>query len=94
MSLHKNARSCLKSRGLMLKRVLEVRHPAEIMDTSFALQALSTRYLVERHDELKPGVFAVPDEIDGQVAQMKLASMQISIDTLTEEQKAHLTGWE
>jgi len=57
-------------------------HPAEIMDTSFALQALSARYLVEHHDELKPGVFEVPDEIDMQVAQMKLASMQISIDTL------------
>lgn len=55
-------------------------HPAEIMDTSFALQALSVRYLVEHHAELSPGVYAVPDEIDQQVAQMKLASMQISID--------------
>ena len=55
-------------------------HPAEIMDTSFALQALNARYLVEHHENLVPGVYEVPDEIDQQVAQMKLNSMQISID--------------
>jgi len=64
-------------------------HPAEIMDTSFALQALNARYLIEHCDELEAGVYDVPDEIDQQVAQMKLASMQISIDTLTDEQRAH-----
>jgi adenosylhomocysteinase len=68
-------------------------HPAEIMDTSFALQALNARYLVEQHDLLDPGVYEVPEEIDQQVAQMKLHSMQISIDTLTDEQKAHLASW-
>ena len=51
-------------------------HPAEIMDTSFALQALNARYLVEQHDLLEPGVYEVPEEIDQQVAQMKLNSMQ------------------
>ena len=55
-------------------------HPAEIMDTSFALQALSARYLVEFQEKLLPGVYPVPDDIDQQVARMKLASMQISID--------------
>ena len=55
-------------------------HPAEIMDTSFALQALSVRYLVDHHDDFKPGVYEVPEEIDQQVATMKLASMQINID--------------
>ena len=55
-------------------------HPAEIMDTSFALQALSARYLAEHHDELEPGVYEVPDDIDQKVAQMKLAGMQIRID--------------
>jgi len=58
-------------------------HPAEIMDTSFALQALSARYLVEFQEELFPGVYAVPDDIDQQVARMKLASMQINIDEPT-----------
>lgn len=65
-------------------------HPAEIMDTSFALQALNARHLVEHHDELRPGVYDVPDEIDQQVAKMKLASMQISIDALSDDQRAHL----
>ncbi len=69
-------------------------HPAEIMDTSFALQALNARYLVEHHAELSPGVYDVPAEIDQQVAQMKLRGMQINVDTLTDEQKAHLAGWE
>jgi len=69
-------------------------HPAEIMDTSFALQALNARYLVEHHDELNPGVYEVPAEIDQQVAQMKLSGMEIEIDTLSDEQKAHLAGWE
>lgn len=55
-------------------------HPAEIMDTSFALQALSARHLVEHHEELVPGVYEVPEKIDQQVARMKLASMDISID--------------
>jgi adenosylhomocysteinase len=55
-------------------------HPAEIMDTSFALQALSARYLVEHHVELSPGVYEVPEIIDQQVARMKLDSMDISID--------------
>jgi len=67
-------------------------HPAEIMDTSFALQALNARYLVEHYAELDPGVYDVPVEIDQQVAQMKLRSMQINIDTLSDEQKAHLAG--
>ena len=69
-------------------------HPAEIMDTSFALQALNARYLVEQHEQLEPGVYEVPQEIDQQVARMKLASMDIGIDTLTEEQAAYLAGWE
>jgi adenosylhomocysteinase len=56
-------------------------HPAEIMDTSFALQALSARYLVDFHEKLEADVYKVPEEIDQQVAQMKLAGMQISIDS-------------
>jgi adenosylhomocysteinase len=57
-------------------------HPAEIMDTSFALQALSARYLVDFHEKLEADVYHVPEEIDQQVAQMKLAGMQINIDTV------------
>lgn len=62
-------------------------HPAEIMDTSFALQALSARYLVDFHEKLEADVYHVPQEIDQQVARMKLASMQINIDIQNEERK-------
>jgi len=65
-------------------------HPAEIMDLSFALQALSARYLFENKSILKPGVYNVPKEIDYRVASIKLNSMGISIDSLTDEQKAYL----
>ena len=65
-------------------------HPAEIMDMSFAVQALSVRYLADHRDELKPGVIHVPREIDLRVAEKKLATLGIGIDTLTEEQKRYL----
>ena len=65
-------------------------HPAEIMDMSFAIQALSAKYLVENRGKLKPGVVPVPAEIDSAVAFKKLATLGIRIDALTEEQKRYL----
>ena len=71
-------------------------HPAEIMDMSFAIQALSARYLVENRDTLsrRPGemLHKVPASIDGEVAARKLADWGISIDVLTEEQRKYLYG--
>lgn len=64
-------------------------HPAEIMDLSFALQALSTVYLCQ-HADLKKGLYVLPHEIDRKVAEMKLHSMGYAIDTLTEAQKTYL----
>jgi adenosylhomocysteinase len=69
-------------------------HPAEIMDMSFAVQALSLEWLVKHQDELEPRVYNVPDEIDDQIGRVKLAAMGLSIDTLTPEQKDYLAGWE
>ena len=57
-------------------------HPIEVMDLSFALQALCTRYIAEHGDSLKGGVYEVPQEIDEQVARLKLASLGLSIDEL------------
>ena len=68
-------------------------HPAEIMDMSFALQALSARYAVENRDKLKVGVNVVPEEIDCRVAEMKLASWGITIDALTPEQEKYINSW-
>ena len=65
-------------------------HPAEIMDMSFAIQALSAKYLCENKENLRPGVIAVPEEIDLEVARRKLSAMGGSIDTLTEEQRIYL----
>ena len=65
-------------------------HPAEIMDMSFAIQAMSAKYLADNRSSLKPGVIPVPREIDDYVARIKLASMGVSIDTLTDEQKDYL----
>ena len=68
-------------------------HPAEIMDMSFAIQALSARYLVTHSGKLSPGLYPVPEEIDREVAFTKLAALGVSIDTLTEEQTRYLNSW-
>ena len=65
-------------------------HPAEIMDMSFAVQAMSARYLAERRDSLKPGTIRVPREIDETVARKKLETLGITIDALTQEQIAYM----
>lgn len=69
-------------------------HPAEIMDMSFALQALSAKYIVQNHNDLKAEVYPVPVEIDHYVAVLKLKKMGIVIDTLTPEQVKYLSSWE
>ncbi|KZE73030.1 adenosylhomocysteinase [Paenibacillus polymyxa] len=68
-------------------------HPAEIMDTTFALQALGLKYVNDRYNELGKAVINVPYEIDEQVARFKLDSLGIKIDTLTEDQKVYLDSW-
>ena len=65
-------------------------HPAEIMDMSFAIQALSAEYLARRKAELKPGVIPVPRELDEAVARRKLAAMGVEIDTLSAAQAEYL----
>lgn len=65
-------------------------HPAEIMDMSFAIQALSAKYLADHRGKLKDKLIKVPEEIDKAVAMRKLETMNVSIDTLTPEQKIYL----
>lgn len=69
-------------------------HPPAVMDMSFADQALTTAWLAERSDELPVGVHGVPDEVDNEVAALKLACLDIAIDTLTEDQERYLDSWE
>jgi adenosylhomocysteinase len=69
-------------------------HPAEIMDMSFAIQAMSAAYLATVTDKPKPGVYPVPREIDEQVAKRKLAALGRVIDRLTAEQTSYMSGWD
>jgi adenosylhomocysteinase len=69
-------------------------HPAAVMDMSFANQALSAEYVVSHPDELERKVYAVPDEIDREIARLKLETMGIEIDRLTEEQERYLASWD
>jgi adenosylhomocysteinase len=69
-------------------------HPAEIMDTTFALQALSLQYINEHYKELSPQILNVPQSVDKKVATLKLQSEGIVIDELTEEQRKYLDSWE
>jgi len=68
-------------------------HPASVMDMSFANQALSAEYVSQEHSNLEPKVYDVPQGIDDGVAKLKLESMGVKIDTLTEEQKRYLNSW-
>ncbi len=68
-------------------------HPVEIMDMSFALQALSARYMAQNGKSLTPGVYAVPEALDNEVARRKLNACHMSVDVLTDAQKAYLGSW-
>jgi adenosylhomocysteinase len=69
-------------------------HPASVMDMSFATQALASSWVAENKGKLEPRVYDVSDEIEYRVANLKLASMGASIDTLTDEQKKYLSSWQ
>jgi adenosylhomocysteinase len=69
-------------------------HPASVMDMSFANQALSVEYLVKHKGELSPGVHLLPEEVDAEIAGLKLRALGINIDTLSPEQLEYLSSWE
>jgi adenosylhomocysteinase len=69
-------------------------HPASVMDMSFANQALSVEYLVKQQGKLKPGVHTLPEEVDVEIAGLKLRALGVAIDYLTSEQVEYLSSWE
>jgi len=69
-------------------------HPASVMDMSFSTQALACEWVVKNGDKLKPKVYNVTEEIEKEVAELKLKSMGIVIDKLTKEQKKYLESWQ
>ena len=69
-------------------------HPASVMDMSFANQALAAEYMIRNHATLEKRVYAVPEEIDREIARLKLASLGMTIDTPTPEQLKYMNSWE
>jgi adenosylhomocysteinase len=69
-------------------------HPASVMDMSFANQALSAEYMLKNASSLKGNVYSVPEVIDREIARLKLESMKVKLDVLTEEQIKYLNSWE
>jgi adenosylhomocysteinase len=69
-------------------------HPALVMDMSFANQALGVEYAAQHAGELEHKVYPVPDAIDKEIARLKLATMGVEIDVLTEEQAKYLASWD
>ena len=84
----------LAGQGRLVNLAAAEGHPASVMDMSFANQALCVEYLKGHSDELDTQVYPVPADIDNRVAELKLASMGVNIDTLTPEQEKYLSSWE
>lgn len=84
----------LLAEGRLVNLAAAEGHPAAVMDMSFANQALVVRYLAQQGKSLEKRVHDVPQAIDAQVAQLKLAAMGIQIDTLTAEQERYLSSWQ
>ncbi|MEM2739891.1 MAG: adenosylhomocysteinase [Candidatus Bathyarchaeia archaeon] len=84
----------LLAEGRLVNLVAAEGHPSEVMDMSFSNQALCVKYLVENKGRLKPGVYDVPSEIDRAVASLKLETLDVRIDRLTEEQIEYLSSFE
>jgi adenosylhomocysteinase len=83
----------LLGEGRLINLAAAEGHPASVMDMSFANQALSAEYIVKNADKLQKKVYSVPEEIDKEIARLKLASMGVKIDVLTKEQIHYLSSW-
>ena len=80
----------LLAEGRLVNLAAGMGHPAEIMDMSFAIQAKALAYLVQHHSRLANKLYPVPKDIDAEIARLKLTSLQVQIDKLTEEQEKYL----
>jgi adenosylhomocysteinase len=84
----------LLAEGRLVNLAAAEGHPAAVMDMSFANQALASEYMVTHHDELERRVYTVPEEIDREIARLKLESRGVAIDTLTDAQAKYLASWD
>jgi len=93
-TLKNNRKIYLIAEGRLVNLSAAEGHPSAVMDMSFANQALCVEYITEHSKELENKVYSVPEEIDREIARLKLKAMGIRIDTLTKEQRGYLTSWE
>ena len=91
---HNGHRLNLLGEGRLINLAAAEGHPASVMDMSFAGQAMAAKYLVDNKDQLENRVYTIPQEVDQEIARIKLDAMGIYIDTLTEEQANYLDSWE
>jgi adenosylhomocysteinase len=84
----------LLGEGRLINLAAAEGHPAAVMDMSFAGQAMAAKYLVDNQGKLENKVYTIPLELDEEIARIKLESMGITIDTLTDEQVVYLNSWE
>ncbi len=84
----------LLAEGRLINLAAAEGHPASVMDMSFANQALAAEFMVKNHATLEKRVYTVPEEIDREIARLKLASMGMSVDVPTPEQERYMTSWE
>ena len=92
--LYDGRKIILLAEGRLINLAAAEGHPAEVMDMSFADQALTAEYIAKYASQLSPGVYRVPDSIDEQIARMKLESLGLRIDSLTAEQETYLNSWD
>jgi adenosylhomocysteinase len=84
----------LLGEGRLINLAAAEGHPASVMDMSFANQALGAEYMAKHGRDLKPQVYPIPEEIDREIARLKLQAMGVEIDTLTPEQARYLESWQ
>jgi len=84
----------LLGEGRLINLAAAEGHPAQVMDMSFANQALSVEYIIKNYKKLQNQVYKVPEDIDRKIAYLKLKSLGVRIDSLTGEQKKYLSSWE
>jgi len=80
--------------GRLINLVAAEGHPPDVMDMSFANQAIAAEFLVDNKGKLEPGVYKIPDDMDQEIARLKLETMGVSFDKLTNDQKKYLDSWE
>jgi len=93
-TLSDGRRIYLLGEGRLINLAAAEGHPAIVMDMSFANQALSAEYAIEHAAEIERKVYPVPAAIDAEIAKLKLATMGVEVDILTDEQERYLASWQ